>query len=343
MRRSSVRTGSSAPKIYSEDACCVPRLDSKTNLAGLATFPPLTIQEITKPYLPRHSCASWQGVRNLTANSAQIRKAVIPAAGLGTRLRPLTSITAKEMLPLGPKPAVQYIIEELHSAGISDIIFVVSSQKPGIRNYFGDSTCDGQVRVSYVLQDVQKGLAHAILQAEDAVGGEPFIVALGDTIITSRQQTSPISRLIDAYSCNPAFASITVEKVPMEDVYRYGMVKPVAQVSTEAFEIDGLIEKPKIEESPSDYAIGGRYIFASEIFDYIRKTPPGALGEIQITDAARLAIADGGRVWCSPVLHGERRYDIGNFKTYCEAFAAVCMLDAELSQSIVSAAKDSNI
>ena len=277
----------------------------------------------------------------VTSDRNHILKAVIPAAGHGTRLRPLTSITPKEMLPLGRKPAVEYIVDELHAAGINDIIFVVSPLKPRIQEYFGDSTCQSQVRVRYVIQEPQQGLADAILQAEEAVGGEHFAVALGDSVIVSRQKVTPLARLMAAYGTKLAFAAITVERVPIEDSYRYGMVKPAAGRPAgdgEPFEIDGLVEKPKAEASPSEYAIAGRYIFAPKIFDFIRRTRPGAGGELQITDSIRLGLAEGELVWCSPLLANERRYDIGNFQTFCEAFTAVCMLDAELAPLVVKAA-----
>lgn len=270
----------------------------------------------------------------MTADTPRIAKAVIPAAGHGTRLRPLTSITPKEMLPLGRKPAVEYIVEELHAAGVEDIIFVVSPQKPRIQEYFGDRTCDGCVRVRYAIQEEQKGLADAILQAEEAVAGEHFIVALGDSVITTRRTESPIKRLVRAYTRNPAFAAITVERVPIEDAYKYGMVRPASELADDAFEIDLLVEKPEVEKSPSDYAIAGRYVFDPEIFDWIRRTPPGALGELQITDSIRLSMSGGKRVWCAPLLGGERRYDIGNFKTFCEAFTAMSLLDPELAPSV---------
>jgi len=301
----------------------------------------------------------------LTEQPAGIRKAVITAAGLGTRLRPLTRIAAKEMLPLGGLPTAEYIIRELHDVGITDIIFVVSPLKGGIQAYFGNSARDGKVRLSYVNQDEQLGLAHAVLQAEEAVGGEPFILALGDTILFSDRKPIPLARLLNAFVSNSAFASVIVERVPIELCHKYGMVKPITAIQDSVFgiqgsepalaqyevqtscfcedgtfEIDGLIEKPKLEEAPSDLAIGGRYIFNAEIFDYIRRTPPGALGELQITDAIRLSIEDSRRVWCAYLFEGERRYDIGNIQTYCEAFAAACLRDPELSDCIAKAVSD---
>ena len=270
-----------------------------------------------------------------------ISKAVIPAAGLGTRLRPLTSITPKEMLPLGCKPTVEYIVEELHAAGIDDIIFVVSPLKPRIQEYFGEKTCGGRVRVRYVVQEEQLGLAHAILQAEDAVDGEHFAVALGDSVIVSHRDVSPMARLIEAYETNPAFAAITVEEVPIEDSIKYGMVKPADGIVGDAFEIDGLIEKPKPEDAPSNYAIGGRYIFDAGIFDIIRRTPAGVGGEQQITDSIRLSIEEGNRVWCAPLSPAsERRYDIGSHKSYCEAFVAMCMQNPELAQILKNTIRD---
>ena len=273
----------------------------------------------------------------MSSNRTNISRAVIPAAGLGTRLRPLTSITPKEMLPLGRKPTVEYIVEELHAAGINDIIFVVSPLKPRIQEYFGDKTCGGRVRVRYVIQEEQLGLAHAILQAEEAVAGEHFAVALGDSVIVSRRETSPMARLLAAYKTNPAFAAIAVEQVPIEDAIKYGMVKPADGI-TEPFEIDGLIEKPRPEESPSNYAIAGRYVFDPGIFDIVRRTPAGVGGEQQITDSIRLSLEEGKRVWCAPLTpESERRYDIGSHKTYCEAFVAICLLEDDLASAVKTA------
>jgi UTP--glucose-1-phosphate uridylyltransferase len=238
------------------------------------------------------------------------------------------------MLPLGGKPAVEYVVEELRAIGISDIIFVVSRRKPEIRDYFGDLTCDGGVRVQYVTQERQLGLADAILQAEGAIDGEPFVVALGDTVICSRLDSQPIVRLLRAYLDNPASAAITVERVPVVECYRYGMVELAETVVGDAFEISGLVEKPQVANAPSDFAIGGRYIFSPDIFDWIRRTPPGAGGEQQITDSIALSMVHGNRVWCAHLAPSERRFDIGSISSYCEAFAAVCTFDADLAASV---------
>jgi len=266
----------------------------------------------------------------LPSDQFSITKAVIPAAGHGTRLRPITNVMPKELLPLGVKPTLQHIVEELHGVGVTDIIFVISPQKGSIREYFGSIGFGGKVRFSYVIQEVQRGLADAVLRAEAEVAGEHFIVALGDTVIISESGDLPLKRLVAAYQSNPAFAAIIVERVPIRDSYKYGMVKPRATTGA-AFEIDGVIEKPNVGESPSDYAIGGRYIFDPGVFDWIRRTPVGALGEQQITDTVRVALEAGERVWCVPVQEGEHRYDIGDFSVYCEAFIMACMTDPNLS------------
>ena len=276
----------------------------------------------------------------MPAERARITKAVIPAAGLGTRLRPLTLATPKELLPLGPKATAEYIVEELRAVGIEDIMFVISQQKTGIRDYFGESACNGALRFRYATQQVQRGLADAIMQAEELVRGEHFIVALGDTVILSESRDTPLARLVAAYQGNPAFASLLVEQVPARDACKYGMVAPVGEIGGGAFEVCGVVEKPSAEESPSDYAIGGRYIFGPEIFDWIRRTPAGALGEQQITDSVRLAIAAGERVWCVPTGRGEYRYDIGDFEVYCRAFIAACLQDPRLSAAVEAAVKE---
>lgn len=267
--------------------------------------------------------------------TGSISTAVIPAAGIGARLRPLTSILPKELLPLGRKPALEYIVEELQAVGVETIILVISPAKGAIRDYFGESAAGGRIRLQYVIQERQCGLANAILQAEHAVGDDPFIVALGDTLMLSSHAMSPLARLITVCGEHDAFAGISVERIPIQNAYMQGMVKPSGNAHNGGFQIDGLVEKPQVEDSPSDYAIGGRYVFHPGIFDLIRETVPGAGGEQQITDSIGLAISRGCRVWCAPLREGENRYDIGSFQAYSEAFAALCMLDEDLATSVL--------
>lgn len=266
-----------------------------------------------------------------------ITHAVIPAAGLGVRLKPLTSIAPKEMLPLGCKPAAQHIIEELQAVGVTDITFVISRNKASIREYFGDNTCNGTINLRYVIQEEQRGLADAILQAEKAVDGKRFIVALGDTVMVSEEPVQPLARLIDICCKQDAFTGICVEEVPLKNAFRYGMVRPTSDSCEWGFKIDLAVEKPDINHCPGKYAIGGRYVFDAGIFELIRRTKPGTGGEQQITDSIMLGISEGQSTWCAHLFKDEYRYDIGNFEVYCEAFTAICLRDKNLAPSVLKA------
>ena len=271
-----------------------------------------------------------------------IRRAVIPAAGLGTRLKPLTDITPKEMLPLGSKPVVQYIIEELQSVGVNDVTFVISPSKLSIRDYFGDSACNGTVRLRYVIQEEPRGLADAILKAETAVEGARFIVALGDTVIISDYEYGPLERLLRVWQDQDAWAGISVGRVATEKAHMYGIVRPSEESCEWGFEIDGAVEKPQVGEIPSNYAIGGRYVFDSDIFDLIRRTKTGAGGEQQITDSIVLGISEGRSVWCAPLTQDELRHDIGSLEVYCEAFTAICLRDKNLAPAVMRASQQAS-
>lgn len=245
-----------------------------------------------------------------------ITKAVIPAAGKGTRLLPLTRAIPKELIPLGTKPVLEHIVDEVICAGITEILFVISEEKTAIRSHFGDSL--NGVRFDYVSQAEQDGLADAIHCAKDYVGNDPFAVVLGDSIVDTNQPVLPLKRALDTYRDTNAAAVIVVQKVPVERISRYGIVKPRSGVGP-SFEIDGLVEKPKPEDAPSDYAIAGRYVFDSVIFGYIERTPRGAKGEYQITDSIALMLEDGREAWCVALGENEARRDIGTFSSYFEA------------------------
>lgn len=255
----------------------------------------------------------------------KIRKAVIPAAGKGTRLLPLTRATPKEMLPIGRKPVLEIIIDEIVSTGITDVLFVISEEKMSIPSYF-----DGYPGLSaaWTVQKEQKGLADAILCSEDYVAGEPFLVALGDSIITPAGPPHATSRVLDCFGRTDAEAVIIVQSTPREEASSFGMVRPMRWDGSR-FKIDLLVEKPLVDQVPSEYAIAGRYAFGPCIFDYIRKTPPGAGGELQITDSIGLMLNDGKPVWGVPLVGEEIRRDIGTFGTYFEAFLLACREDPE--------------
>ena len=267
-----------------------------------------------------------------------VRKAVVPVAGLGTRLLPATKSQPKEMLPVGRKPVVQYVIEELERAAARDICFVTGRGKRAIEDHFDRDegltsflTATGHgalleelafeqlpVRLFYTRQAVPRGLGDAILHAEEFVGGEDFIVALGDTIIRAREGQELVQRLAEVHRKQKATATVAVEEVDPSEVYRYGIVRPMADGW--AFPITDLVEKPPVEAAPSRYAIAARYVFSSDIFGAIRNTLPDRHGDLQLTDAIRVLLSQGKPVWAVRLRPGEKRYDIGNFETYFKAF-----------------------
>jgi UTP--glucose-1-phosphate uridylyltransferase len=232
-----------------------------------------------------------------------VRKAVFPAAGLGTRFLPATKASPKEMLPLVDKPLIQYVVEEAVASGIESIIIVTGRGKSAIEDHFDVSfeleallrergkeddlrlvrEISEMARVSYVRQREALGLGHAVLQARDWVGKEPFAVMLSDDIIDSR--TPALRQLIDVYQKYDAPVVATMQ-VEGEAISRFGALD-VDEVADGVYRIKDMIEKPPLSAAPSDLAIIGRYVLTPDIFDEIEATTPGAIGEIQITDAMR--------------------------------------------------------
>ncbi len=232
-----------------------------------------------------------------------VRKAVFPAAGLGTRFLPATKASPKEMLPLVDKPLIQYVVEEAVASGIESVIIVTGRGKSAIEDHFDVSfeleallrerareddlrmvrEISDMARVSYVRQREALGLGHAVLQARDLVGDEPFAVMLSDDIIDSR--TPALRQLIDVYEKYDAPVVATMQ-VAGEAISRFGALA-VEEVADGVYRIKDMVEKPPVSAAPSDLAIIGRYVLTPDIFDEIESTEPGAIGEIQITDAMR--------------------------------------------------------
>lgn len=231
----------------------------------------------------------------------KVRKAVIPAAGLGTRFLPATKAMAKEMLPIVDKPTIQFIVEEAINSGIEDILIVTGKSKRPIEDHF-DSNPELEenlrakdklallelveettgLNLFFVRQSYPKGLGHAVLQAKAFIGNEPFVVMLGDDLM---EDEVPLTKqLINGYDKSHA-SHIAVMKVPHEDTSKYGIIDPEGQVDETTYNVRSFVEKPKPEDAPSDLAIIGRYLLTPEIFDILEKQEPGAGGEIQLTDA----------------------------------------------------------
>jgi UTP--glucose-1-phosphate uridylyltransferase len=230
----------------------------------------------------------------------KIRKAVIPAAGYGTRLLPITKAVHKELLPIGTKPVIQFVVEEAAAAGIEEIILVCNRSKFSIADYFRPDEglnrflsergktkeleelrrIESLARLSTAYQDQPLGLGHAILCAKQAVGDEPFLVMLPDVLIADGGSVSV--RLIEEEKKNGGWG-VALERVSPERAGLYGIIR--GKEEDGIYRIDGAVEKPKKNESPSDLAMLGRYLFPSEIFELLEKQRPGVLGEIQLTDA----------------------------------------------------------
>jgi UTP--glucose-1-phosphate uridylyltransferase len=235
--------------------------------------------------------------------SQKVRKAVFPAAGLGTRFLPATKASPKEMLPLVDKPLIQYVVEEAVASGIESIVIVTGRGKTAIEDHFDVSfeleklleergkeaelkamrAISEMARVSYVRQREALGLGHAVLQARDFVGDEPFAVMLSDDVIDS--ETPALKQLLDVYEKYDAPVIGTMQ-VAGKAISRFGVIDG-EEVEDGVYKVKDMVEKPPFAEAPSDLAIIGRYVLTPDIFDEIEKTRPGAIGEIQITDAMR--------------------------------------------------------
>lgn len=270
-----------------------------------------------------------------------IRKGVIPVAGAGTRLFPATKSQPKEMLPVGRKPVVQYVVEELQAAGITQILFITGRKKTAIEDHFdadpamagrwralddaADSSAviDGWPGIFYTRQREPTGVADAVACAKDFVGQEPFVVAFGDTIISSADL---LGRMLAAHVRGGAGCTVAVEAVDPEDAYRYGIVQPV-DASGDEFQIAGIVEKPPAGQAPSNLAVAARYVFGPSIFEAIELTRPGQAGERWLTDSIAILIRQEIPVLGVRLLPTEKRFDIGNFDSYFRAFIEFALND----------------
>ena len=263
-----------------------------------------------------------------------ISKAVIPAAGLGTRCLPLSKAVPKEMMPLVDKPAIQYIIEEGKAAGMSEFCIIANDDKQAIRDYFSPNkrlktflkeknllhlvqTLNDIIdttKFSYVPQPEPRGLGHAVLMARDVIGDEYFGVFLPDEIMDSNVPVmGQLIRIAQQYNANV----IGVQEVPKEHVSSYGIIGIKQQLGENLYEVSQLIEKPAVEHAPSNLAIIGRYILSPKLFDALAVTKPGAKGEIQLTDAIAHLLQQGEKVLAYKVQ--ANRFDIGNILGWLQA------------------------
>jgi len=275
-------------------------------------------------------------------------KAVIPAAGLGTRFLPLTKAQPKEMLPVIDKPCIQYVVEEAVEAGITDIVIITGRGKRAIENHF-DRSIELEQRLKddkryehleqlreieeladifYIRQKDPLGLGHAILCARKHIGDEPFAVLLGDDLIVDVRPG--ISQLIDAFESLEKKAVVGIEKLPREQLCKYGVISG-QEIENGLYLVEDLIEKPALGSEPSDLAVIGRYVLQPKIFDFLKKTPPGYGGEIQLTDAMRM-LAKKDRLY-GQIIRG-RRYDLGSLFDWLKANVELALEREEWSEQI---------
>jgi UTP--glucose-1-phosphate uridylyltransferase len=266
-----------------------------------------------------------------------VRKAVIPAAGLGTRFLPATKATPKEMLPVVDKPAIQYVVEEAVASGLGDVLMITGRNKRSLEDHFdraweleealqakGDLSRLGRVQKSNVLADVHyvrqgdpRGLGHAVLCAANHVGDQPFAVLLGDDIIDERDVL--LGRMINIQRRTRA-SVVALMEVPLSQVHLYGCAAVELTNEEDVVRVTGMVEKPDSAEAPSNLAVIGRYVLHSRVFDELRTTQPGRGGEIQLTDALqRLAQAEGEGAGVYGVVFRGRRYDTGDRLDYLKA------------------------
>ena len=279
----------------------------------------------------------------------KIRKAIIPAAGLGTRFLPATKAQPKEMLPIVDKPTLQYIIEECVASGIEEILIITGRNKKSIEDHFDRSVelemeleksgkqemlemvreISDMVNIHFIRQKEPKGLGHAILCAKTFVGNEPFAVLLGDDVVYNDEKPC-LKQLIDCYG-EYKTSVLGVQTVDPNDVNKYGIVGGI-HIEDRVYKVKNLVEKPSIEESPSNVAILGRYIITPRIFEILEETKPGKGGEIQLTDALLQLVKEEAMYACD--FEG-RRYDVGDKLGFLQATVEYALRKPELREGFI--------
>jgi len=279
----------------------------------------------------------------------RITRAVVPAAGRGTRLYPITKAQPKEMLPLGTRPVIQSVAEELTGAGVTDILLITAESKRVIEDHFDPSSgltyaeapAEGRryafptdsARIYTIRQGGALGLGHAVACGAQFVGDEHFVVALGDCIMTGPE---PLQRLVKAHLRHRADLSIIVQQVGREGTKRYGIVATGERLDETALRMTDIVEKPGPDVAPGRLAVAARYIFSPALFGYLSDVTAGLGGEIQLTDAIHAMLADGLKGVAVPLMPGEHRLDVGNVASYGRAFIRMMLTDADQGEALQS-------
>jgi len=279
----------------------------------------------------------------------QLRKAIIPAAGLGTRFLPATKAQPKEMLPIVDKPTLQYIIEEAVQSGIEEILIITGRNKKSIEDHFDKSVeleleleakgkydlleevrkISDMVNIHYIRQKEPRGLGHAILCAKSFIGNEPFAVMLGDDIVDNEKPC--LKQMMEVYARYKT-TILGVQQIPRGDVSKYGIVDG-RLIEDRIYKVRELVEKPSVEEAPSDIAILGRYVITPAIFGILEQTTPGKGGEIQLTDA--LNVLAQQEAMYAYIFEG-RRYDVGDKQGFLQATVEMALRREDLREEFLA-------
>lgn len=283
----------------------------------------------------------------------KVRKAVIPAAGLGTRFLPATKAQPKEMLPIVDKPTIQYIVEEAIASGIEDILIVTGRGKRAIEDHFDKSyeledilkrkgedelltlvqDISNLANVNYVRQKEPRGLGHAIYCARSFIGDEPFAVLLGDDIVDS--EVPCLKQMMEVYEKYNTTV-LGVQRVAQEDISKYGIIQ-CREVAQRIYQVEDMVEKPDQDKAPSNVAILGRYIIEPDIFTYLEKVTPGKGGEIQLTDALRMLLSSGSMIAYDFI---GKRYDVGNKIGFLQATVEFALKRDDIREEFSSYLRD---
>ena len=282
----------------------------------------------------------------------KLTKAVIPAAGFGTRFLPFSKSVPKELIPLVDKPVLQYVIEEAAACGIKEILLIISKGKESLLNVYAPAPeleaqlarknrlselaevmeTARKVHISYVWQEELNGLGGAILCAEAFAAGEPFAILNGDTVMSSAGSVPVLGQLMELFEATGSTV-MALEKVPAEHVNRYGIAGG-RMIADDVLKIETLVEKPDPAEAPGDLAVAARYIYTADIFKYLKITPPGKGGEIQLPDATSLFMDQGGEVY-GKVFAG-KRHDIGDKLSFLKATVEFGLRRPEFKESFAA-------
>jgi UTP--glucose-1-phosphate uridylyltransferase len=290
--------------------------------------------------------------------SQELSKAVIPVGGLGTRLLPATKVLPKELLPVGRRPMVQYVVEEMRAAGLENICFVTGRKKTLIQEHFDHDPelvhhlqdrgrdellaelayLESGLHLQYIRQSGPQGLTDAIALAEDFAGKQSFVMALGDSIICEPEMGTLVRKMIQAHLKNGADATIAVQTVPSEKIRNYNVAIPVesAQADADAFDVADVVARPRSAASASRWAFAARFVLGPTIFPAIRQTRVERGGEVQLIDVLRTLIHRGKKVQAVPLSSAQRWHDIGNFGGYFRAFLEFALTDPYFGDEVRS-------